>query len=329
MLDVTIRENAIQIGPHFTLSFQRTLRIPDDGTTYPLPPGLGRFPVKRVSDYAGRVPASWREHGGVFIPMYQREAMWLLFDAPTWRPCAVQVGAGKINAVSGRPLERTLSGTRQDYLVCSDQPWLDGIKAGKGFIRQFVAMPLGMGYTVEGQLTGKEEFGGLQITVFDPKPGRFPDEAPAREPVFGHSLVECCAAAPRSAMGLGAGGRMRQTIARDRHGVETWDETNTGRVFVHIVNSVDYREITGERAPESPVSARMYTQCGYPWFELYDERNDLEASETLGGVKPVKQMDEAKGFEPQQDDDPVEVPGGQIVNLGAKQAGLPVKDGVW
>jgi len=30
-----------------TIDFQRTLRIPDDDNTYPLPPGLGKFPSAR------------------------------------------------------------------------------------------------------------------------------------------------------------------------------------------------------------------------------------------------------------------------------------------
>lgn len=32
-------------------SLIRTLRIPDNGETYPLPPGLGAFPVRHVADY--------------------------------------------------------------------------------------------------------------------------------------------------------------------------------------------------------------------------------------------------------------------------------------
>ena len=32
------------------IDFQRTLRIPDDGTDYMLPPGLGSFPVRHVDD---------------------------------------------------------------------------------------------------------------------------------------------------------------------------------------------------------------------------------------------------------------------------------------
>ena len=124
------------------------------------------------------MPAAWREHGGVFLPMYQREAMWLNFRGAHWRPNAIKVAVGKVNAISGERYHQRLEGTREDYVVVPPQPWLDGINAGNGFIRQFVAMPLGMGYTVEGQVTGEERHGGLQIVCFDPKPGRFPDQPP-------------------------------------------------------------------------------------------------------------------------------------------------------
>ena len=42
-----------------TIEFQRTLRIPDDGKDYPLPPGLGQFPMKHVDDYSEKVPSLW------------------------------------------------------------------------------------------------------------------------------------------------------------------------------------------------------------------------------------------------------------------------------
>lgn len=367
MMRVRLTDDGVRIGRHFTVSFQRTLRIPDDGGTYPLPPGLGRLPVRRVADYAARVPAAWRRHGGVFLPMYQREAMWLSFGRPHWRPCAVKVAVGKVNAVSGKPWSARLEGTAgsverpvdagrsigrpagQDYIVCPDQPWLDGINAGDGFIRQFVAMPLGMGYTVEGQVTGKEEFGGIQIMVFEPKPGRFPDRPPSRSGRFGRGggawphegmVFDCCccsSAAPAGAeMGLAAGGRMRQEIYPDAYGIETWDETQAGRLYVHIVNSMVYREITGEEPPETPISARTYTEHGLPWFELFGEgKGDVKAAETLAGVKSVKEMDEEKGFGVQQDDGTVEVKAGQVKVIwdgGVKgKAGDPgdVVDGEW
>src|SRR3989338_10890673 len=102
MLETRVVADALQIGPHFSLSFQRTLRIPDDGHVYPLPPGLGSFPIRRVEDYRDRVPAAWRAHGGVFIPMYQREALWLAFESPEWRAQAVKIAIGKVNVVTGK-----------------------------------------------------------------------------------------------------------------------------------------------------------------------------------------------------------------------------------
>ena len=39
-----------------SVDFQRTLRIPDDGRDYPLPPGLGSFPIRHVDDHAARLP---------------------------------------------------------------------------------------------------------------------------------------------------------------------------------------------------------------------------------------------------------------------------------
>ncbi|MGK7873111.1 MAG: hypothetical protein AB4426_07300 [Xenococcaceae cyanobacterium] len=337
MLEVKVKANTIQIGERFSVSFQRTLRIPDDGKTYPLPPGLGTFPVCKVDDYAERVPVSWREHGGVFIPMYQREALWLNFNGASWKPNAVKIAVGKINAVTGKPWHQKLQAGEQDYVVSPNQPWLDGINSGDGYIRQFVAMPLGMGYTVEGQVSGKEEFGGIQIIAFEPKPGRFPDEPPRKK--YSRSLITLGSAnaafyaesvSEGGQMGLAAGGKMRQKIYPDPYGVDTWDETNYGRIYVHIVNSMMYREITGKEAPPTPVTARTYTENGLPWFDLYDEhKGDVPKSGILSQIKSVMGMDKEKGFAPQQDDTSVEIPDEQVKKLPLKSDPDAVRDGNW
>ena len=292
---VSVDHNSVHIGERFSVSFQRTLRVPDDGQAYPLPPGLGAFPVHRVEDYSDRVPAAWKEHGGVFIPMYQREALWLAFNAAYWKPNAVKVGVGKINAVSGEAWDDKLNGDTQDYIVCPDQPWLDGINVGGGLIRQFVAMPLGMGYTVEGQLTEKEEFGGIQILVYEPKPGRFPDQ-PSPELDRELGMLSAPEAAPTGEMGLAVGGKMKQKIYPDLYCIDTWDPDNYGGVFVHIVNSEQYRELTGFEPPPTPLSAQTYTAYGLPWFDLYDEgEGDLAGPEKLAQVKAIKEKDTEEG----------------------------------
>ena len=134
-MTITIDNDTIRFGRRgLTLSFQRTLRIPDDGKSYPLPPGLGRFPVRRVDDYAERVPAEWVEHGGVFLPMYQREAMWISFGRQDHRPRAVKLAVGKVCALTGKPWSESLHASPQDYLVTPPQPWLDGIYVREGAI---------------------------------------------------------------------------------------------------------------------------------------------------------------------------------------------------
>ena len=155
-LKISTNGHSIQIGPNFKVEFQRTLRIPDDGNEYPLPPGLGSFPIFRVDDYKDTVPKRWLEKGGLFIPMYQRERYGCLSRHRITVLVLVKVELEELDAISGKRLHRRLNKSHQNYLVTPDQPWLDGINSGKGFIRQFVAMPLGMGYTVEGQLTGEE-----------------------------------------------------------------------------------------------------------------------------------------------------------------------------
>jgi hypothetical protein len=357
-LSLRLEHDTIRVGDHVEITFYRTLRLPDDGKVYPLPPGLGTFPIVRVEDYADRVPAAWREAGGFIIAMYQREALWIRFRGAVWRPNAVKVAAGGINAVTGGPLTESLngltgsesnsgesdgmepdgserdgatSGSDQDYLVIPRQPWLDGFKTAAGQIRQFVAMPLGMGYTAEGQLTGKETEGGLQFRVYEPRPGRFPDVPPREswgshgsggpllygvaEPMLAMGVVAC--AGPESAaMGLGAGGRMDQDIYPDPYGVDTWDPNAVTRIHVHIANSMQWREITGQAPPTTPVTAKEYARHGLPWFDLYDEGlGDLEPQDALKHLKSITEVDQQKGFAPQQDNETVPITDQQVVTL--------------
>jgi hypothetical protein len=312
-------DGRVKLGERLSVSFQRTLRVPDDGRSYPLPPSLGPFAVHRVEDYTDRVPGSWRREGGMFIALYQREALWLGFDGAPWKPNAVTVGIGEINALSGGPWDDELHDSPQDYLVCPDQPWLDGINDGSGVVRQFVAMPLGLGYTVEAQVRGAEDLGGMQLAVYEPKPGRFPDEPPAaRDAASGMPRVQASA----GAMGLGAGGRITQRIYPDAYGLDTWERAPAARLHVHLLNSEQYTEVTGRPAPPTPVSARQYTEHGLPWFTLYDEtKGTIAAAETLARVRSIGTIDRARG-RAGTDEQPVDVDPSQVrvVDPGRKEA---------
>src|SRR5262245_12460095 len=103
------------------------LRIPNNGSNYPLPPGLGSFPLRHLDDYAENLPQAWSSRGGVIMPMRQAEAMWVNFNGRRGGyPFAVKIAAGKINAVTGEQWINGLNQDPQDYVVVSRQPWLDG-----------------------------------------------------------------------------------------------------------------------------------------------------------------------------------------------------------
>lgn len=294
----------IHMIANLKIGFQRTLRIPDDSCEHYLPPGLGRFPLSRVDDYPHQLPDRWQQHGGVFFPMYQSEALWINFHGDY--PMAVKIAAGKVNAVTGYPWNEELSDEPQDFVVVPGQPWLDGFCVEKGLIRQFVAMPLGKGYTAEEQLTGEAEHGGLQIAVYPMKRSVYEEKFGYEEisSVSFECISECIREIP--AMGLAPGGLMRQEIYEDKHGIDVWDTSNCARCFAHIVNSVDFFKITRCEPPGKPQTAQDYTNAGLPWFELYGgDREALEGAKKLAGLDSVAsvKLKKGEGFLP--DNDPV------------------------
>jgi hypothetical protein len=309
-----------------SLHLQRTLRIPDDDRTYPLPAGLGRFPVRHVDDHADRVPDAWRTHGGVMVPMYQSEALWISFT-PGEYPFALKIAAGKVCAITGEPFREGLDPDVQDYVVVPGQPWLDGFAVEKGVIRQFVAMPLGAGYTAEEQLTGEAEWGGLQIVAHPMRADRWEalleQRRRAREQAHLHAAERmavppapmAAAAAPTAAdMGLAPGGRMHQVIHPDPYGVDAWDRSVRSRVFVHLCNSLVWRAVTGSEPPTTPPTAAEYERAGLPWFSRYEETAGAAGGGArLGRLRSVLAMGKAKGDVPLPDNTSVEP--GHVVPL--------------
>lgn len=279
---VKVVGDRLVLGP-LSVGFERTLRIPESGL-HPLPPSLGKFPLRRVADYPDSAPSEWLAHGGVMLPVYQREAMWLSFGSD--EPGALQVGAGKVCAVSGEQWSDRLALDPQNYVALPRQPWLDGINAGDGFIRQFVAVPLGSGATVEGQITGQEVHGGVQLRAVGLTEAAL--RAWHARPRFDHMIL--CEGPPPgdTAMGLGAGGRMRQEIYADSRPLSDYGEDRSWRVFVHLCSAAQWTAITGEVAPPTPVDRDAYVEAGLPWFDYYDaDAQDLAPTDTLAKVKSV------------------------------------------
>lgn len=271
MIRAKVSGDRFEAGGRLSFRLERTVRVPSDGKVYPLPPSLGAFPVYDLPGDRG-----W------MVPLYQFEAVWISFQAALWKPNAVQVASGGVNAITGAPYPSPLSGDPQNYIVCPLQPWLDGFKTGEGIVSQFVAAPLGSGLTVEEQITDTAAKGGLTVRVFEPKPGIFPERAPRRLSFHTRFSLES------TDLGLAAGGAIEQKVYPDPDGVHVWDERNSAEFRIRIVNSTAFREITGEAPPPSPVSAEDYVRWGLPWFRIYDEElADLRAAPAMKRVKPL------------------------------------------
>jgi hypothetical protein len=178
-LQVQVRcsDSQLVINDDLRIGFCRTLRIPEDGRTHNLPAEFGLFPLQNVAAYSTKLRksnnpslADMAKKSGVFFTMYQREAMWISFRVSQKKPIseyAIRVFAGGINVVSGRKWDdpEPLPKRKQDYIVVPPQEHLDGIAVGSDTVIQFVAMPIGSGYSIEKQMTGKEDVGGLQLEV--------------------------------------------------------------------------------------------------------------------------------------------------------------------
>ena len=103
---------------------------------------------------------------GVFFPIYTCEVMWISFRSPFNSKYAIQAFVGGVNVVSGRVWNEPMpTNAKQDYVVVPPQKHLDGIAVGQDKVGQFVAMPIGSGYSVKKQVTGKEDVGGLQLEI--------------------------------------------------------------------------------------------------------------------------------------------------------------------
>jgi hypothetical protein len=282
---------------HLDVAFERTFRVPDDGQTWPLPPRLGRFPIKHVDDFPKTVPADWLRHRGVMLPMYQSEAMMIHFSPHTVSrvgieyPFAIKIAAGKVNALTGQRWSSGLDRNPQGYVVAPPQTWLDGFSVEKGVTRQFIAMPLGSGHSAEEQVLGKAEYGGLQIEVFPIKKESF--ESANRRIDLGSrdtALEGTYARAPIPDQGLGPGGWIREEIYKDRFRLEEWDLEHSERCWVHLCNSLMWKVLTDTEPPPTPATPEAYAEAGLPWSDYFGEELSLvEGSEILARLKSILQ----------------------------------------
>lgn len=71
----TVDDQITVLGEHagkVTISFHRTIRVPDNNDKNYLPPSLGNFPLYSVSSFRQKMPPEMFAKGGIFFPMYRK-----------------------------------------------------------------------------------------------------------------------------------------------------------------------------------------------------------------------------------------------------------------
>ncbi|GAW26796.1 putative integral membrane protein [Rosellinia necatrix] len=204
MQEKTGRSHSVTVGrddlSSLQISFMRTVRVQEGQTSYDqLPPqGFGTFPLLNTQPYCDQLPSKAASQGGLFLPMYQSEAMYIAFDGQASEKFAVRPFIGGVNGISGKRLSsiedsKSAAVKKQDYIVAPEQDRLDGVSVSPGVVNQFVAMKMNpeskeevarrrpgpdrgfasgersertnKGGTVEWQMTGKDELGGIQLQI--------------------------------------------------------------------------------------------------------------------------------------------------------------------
>ncbi|KAI0132420.1 hypothetical protein BJ170DRAFT_592377 [Xylariales sp. AK1849] len=283
---------------------------------------------------------SMASKGGIFLPIYQREALWINFRASKHK-YAIKIYVGGVNAVSGKPMDPhvanrfrqfvlvgngmvsrepetqeksapsaarqlEITGPKnqdQDYIVVPGQLWLDGIASEPGVIRQFVATRMGSGQSIEAQVTGKETISGIQFEIarLDKKVGSsLKDKALAALAKSAQVVMHDAelddeeddddnTADVVDEMNTGAGGRIKQTIVKHNH---TGDVKTSNSVLfnVQLLNTLAFARITGKPAPETPISAKTYSDHALPFYNLYEEPSVVQGD--FSSVKSLAKLED-------------------------------------
>lgn len=115
-LSYNLLNDTVVVNDDLKISFCRTIRVPDNDAARFLPPDLGTFPLKRVSQYSSKLPKAMADKGRYLFPMFQKEAMWINFEAKSSYFIEIFVGA------STRFPENPLS--KPQRLSCDVKPGL-------------------------------------------------------------------------------------------------------------------------------------------------------------------------------------------------------------
>ncbi|KAI0428764.1 hypothetical protein F5Y09DRAFT_357436 [Xylaria sp. FL1042] len=151
----------LDIGKYLEIRFHSSIRVRDHGDR-----DLQRIAKETLHSRSPFVLTRHGEHEQrtYLLPMRAMGALAIYIGV---RPGSLHafkicVKIGTVNiAAPGHP------GLKQYYFVARDQRWIDGVASPESpyHVRQFVALDPGTDYSIEHQITGKDENGGIEIQI--------------------------------------------------------------------------------------------------------------------------------------------------------------------
>ena len=141
--NIKVKYDKIQVFENLEIKFHKTIKVTDDDVIHALPPTLGKYKIDEIDNK-------------LYIRMKPAEATWISFQQKDADSLAIKVGAGNLNAVSGKLFTPALEQHVQNYLSIPTQPWIDGINVSDGLVRQFVVVSENDSSSIDNRL--KEKF---------------------------------------------------------------------------------------------------------------------------------------------------------------------------
>ncbi len=138
--NIQVDYDKIKLFNNLEIQFHKTIKVPSDGKEHLLPPSTGVY----------KIDSHDKE---LYLRMKPEEAMWVSFSNKKHvERVAVKVATGTLDAISGTLFTNDLSSEPQNYLSVPTQPWIDGVYAGNGVVRQFVVLNADNKETIDNKL---------------------------------------------------------------------------------------------------------------------------------------------------------------------------------
>lgn len=90
-------------------------------------------------------------------------------------------------------------------------------------------------------------------------------------------------------MVIAAGGSIKQNIVCDKYKSSDWRRPATVTFNLQLLNSLCFEYVTGIPAPPTPVTAAVYAEHGFPFFDMYEEPTDVHGD--FAKVKSIAQIE--------------------------------------